>query len=135
MIRRGFWLATGVVLGVTGYRRLTRLATELTTPRMPGTPVLPGAAPMAGPQLLAPPMRPSRSNVARVVAAAKFVRDVRDGMAEYRDMHRDEPVRARQGHTLGGQSDPAQSAGQADRADCADRADSAESGAGQQGRR
>ena len=27
------------------------------------------------------------SSVARVVAAAKFVRDVRDGMAEYRDLH------------------------------------------------
>ncbi len=30
MIRRGFWLATGAVLGVTGYRRATRLARMLT---------------------------------------------------------------------------------------------------------
>src|SRR5689334_3635720 len=119
MIRRGFWLATGVVLGVTGYRRLTRLANELIAPRRPGMPVLPGAAPTAGPQLLSPPRRPSRSNVARVVAAARFVRDVRDGMAEYRDMHRDEPFR---GRTLEGQSDPAQSA------------DLAESAASQQAR-
>jgi hypothetical protein len=77
MIRRGFWLATGVVLGVTGYRRLTRLANELTGPRTTA----------GGPQLLAPPRRPSGASVARVVAAAKFVRDVRDGMAEYRDLH------------------------------------------------
>jgi hypothetical protein len=113
MIRRGFWLATGVVLGVTGYRRLTRLATELTVQRPP----------TAGPQMLAPPKRANSSYVARAVAAAKFARDVRDGMADYRDMHRDEPDRARQGRTLEVQSVPAQSA------------DPAESGASQQGRR
>ena len=100
MIRRGFWVATGVVLGVTGYRRFTRLANELTVSRPP----------VAGPKLLAPPKQPSRSNVARVVAAARFVRDVRDGMAEYRDMHRDEPDRARLGRTLEDQSDAAESA-------------------------
>ncbi len=30
MMRRGFWLTTGAVLGITGYRRATRLARSLT---------------------------------------------------------------------------------------------------------
>lgn len=99
MIRRGFWLTAGVVLGVTGYRRVSRLAAALTGPRTPGLTSLPGPGATAGPQMLAPPAR-KKSNTARVVAAARFVRDVRDGMAEYREMHRDEPVVARQGRTL-----------------------------------
>jgi hypothetical protein len=99
MIRRGFWLTAGVVLGVTGYRRVTRLASALAVPPSPGIRSLPGTGPTTGPQLLAPP-KPRRSNAARVVAAARFVRDVRDGMAEYRDLHRDEPDLARQGRTL-----------------------------------
>jgi hypothetical protein len=97
MIRRGFWLATGAVLGVTGYRRLTRLARVLSVPRAPGTRPLPG--PMTGPQLLAPSVR-GTSHVTRAIAAARFIRDVRDGMAEYRDLHRDEPAATRPGRTL-----------------------------------
>ena len=99
MIRRGFWLTAGVVLGVTGYRRVTRLASALYGDQPPGTRSLPGTGPTAGPQMLAPPT-PRRSNAARVVAAARFVQDVREGMAEYRDLHRDEPDLARQGRTL-----------------------------------
>jgi hypothetical protein len=103
MIRRGFWLAAGAVLGVTGYRRLTRLASVLTVPRTPGMRSLPGTGPTAGPQMVAPPPR-ARSQLARAVAAARFVRDVRDGMAEYRDLHRDEPDPARRSRTLEGRT-------------------------------
>jgi len=103
MIRRGFWLAAGAVLGISGYRRVTRLASALAVPRTPGMQSLPGTGPAAGPQMLAPPLRAKSSQVARAVAAARFVRDVRAGMAEYRDLHRDEPDRASRGRTLEGQ--------------------------------
>jgi hypothetical protein len=121
VIRRGFWLLTGAVLGVTGYRRVTRLARVLTVPRgadsrsFQGTGSLrrlrplpaPGRRALAGPQraqLLAP-ARGSRSQLARAAAAAGFVRDVRDGMAEYWDLHRAESDRSAGSRTLGGQSD------------------------------
>jgi hypothetical protein len=59
VIRRGFWLALGAALGVTGYRRASRLANA----------VLPGG-----------------SRTARWRAGSRtagFLRDVRDGMDEY----------------------------------------------------
>jgi hypothetical protein len=118
MIRRGFWLTAGAVLGITGYRRVTRLASALAVPRAPGIRSLPGTGPTAGPQMLAPPAprrstaAPRRSTAARVVAAARFVQDVRDGMAEYRDLHRDEPNSGRQSRTLESQGHPALSASQ-----------------------
>jgi hypothetical protein len=62
MIRRGFWLVTGAALGVTGYRRASRLARTITG----------GRAVARGMQLR---------------SAASFVRDVRDGMADYHDLH------------------------------------------------
>jgi hypothetical protein len=102
MIRRGFWLTAGVILGVTGYRRVTRLASALAVPRAPGIRSLPGTGPTAAPQMLAPPAQ-RRSHAARVVAAARFVQDVRDGMAEYRDLHHDEPDSTQRGRTLEGQ--------------------------------
>ena len=61
MIRRGFWLALGAVLGVTGYRRATRIARAMVPAR--GQP---------GPGQL---------------ARAGFLRDVREGRAEYLDRH------------------------------------------------
>lgn len=85
MIRRLIWLAIGAVLGISGYRRVTRAAKSL----------LPGG------DLLAPlGRRPAGSGPARQVPArnsssgagagtAAFVRDVRAGMAEYMDRHRD----------------------------------------------
>ena len=88
MIRRGFWVATGAVLGVTGYRRATKLARMLSGPSRPSRPS-PRLKPVA-----------RRSQVARAIAAAGFVRDVRDGMAEYWDLHRGEPGAARIGRTL-----------------------------------
>jgi hypothetical protein len=79
MIRRGFWLAAGAVLGVTGYRKATRLARMITSSP-------------AAPRALAPGGRAAGSRARqplslRIGAAAGFARDVRDGMAEYRDLH------------------------------------------------
>ncbi len=85
MIRRMTWLAVGAVLGVTGYRRLARAAKSL----------LPHA------DLLAPRSRHSGGSAAARPAASRtpardagagtvaFIRDVRAGMAEYLDRHRD----------------------------------------------
>lgn len=93
MIRRGFWLASGAVLGVTGYRRATRFARALTgqqpTAQRAGT-----AQPAA---------QRARTAGAGLVSAAGFARDVRDGMAEYWDLHRDQLANPR---TLGSQSAP-----------------------------
>lgn len=69
MIRRGFWLAAGAMLGVAGYRKATRLARTIT------------AAPVVIQTRAAVPV------THRVREAASFARDVRDGMAEYRDLH------------------------------------------------
>ena len=68
MIRRSFWLAAGAVLGISGYRRVTRTAKALLPPS-----ATPGrkAAGRAGTETIA------------------FVRDVRIGMADYLDRHRE----------------------------------------------
>jgi hypothetical protein len=80
VIRRGFWLILGVVLGVTGYRRAGQLARVI----LPGRHQLGGTARAAG-------------------GTAAFLRDVRDGMDTYLDPH---PGRG--GHTLEGQQVPGQ---------------------------
>jgi hypothetical protein len=76
MIRRGFWLALGAIVGISGYRRLARLARALSplSTTMPQT-----ARQLAGDKRLS----------ARELGteAASFVRDVRAGMAEYLDAH------------------------------------------------
>jgi hypothetical protein len=120
VIRRGFWLATGAVLGVAGYRRLTRLARALT-----GDGVSRGSPADAG--LLRTQLTPERRDggtgsastvsagsvsassgangagqrerqprpgtIARVAATVSFIRDVRAGMAEYWDLRRPELAR------------------------------------------
>jgi hypothetical protein len=87
MIRRGFWLAVGATLGVSGYRRVSRLAHSL-APSAAGTQVAPRTARLLGRrpaltsrQVLAGAARAGRSTAEGVA----FVRDVRDGMAEYLD--------------------------------------------------
>ncbi len=132
MIRRGFWLAAGAVLGVSGYRKASRLARTLTGQADARTLVAPGSraqtrraqqsmraqqptraqqttrdqvdARPAGRLALAGRAPRQRSGaataVARAAAAAGFVRDVREGMAEYWDLHRGEFDR-----TLGSRSD------------------------------
>ena len=121
MIRRGFWLATGAVLGITGYRRATRVVRALTGQAQPTRPpaVLPTAARasiVARQTRLALPARPATrpggraaSVVATAASAAGFVRDVRQGMAEYWDLHRSELDRtlgSRSGRSSSGDSSP-----------------------------
>jgi hypothetical protein len=78
MIRRGFWLVAGAAIGVAGYRKASRLARALAGPSSP--PRLTQTAGAGG----APwPVRVGTS--AR--SAAAFVRDVREGMADYRAEH------------------------------------------------
>ena len=141
MIRRGFWLVTGAVLGVAGYRKATRLARTVTGQALLGgsagtrgrAPI--GRAPIARSVLqlpasaqpartrpadrsgqagstmqsnhgaqaepgLARPAQPDphradriAAAAARAAAAAGFVRDMREGMAEYWDLHRGESDR------------------------------------------
>jgi hypothetical protein len=91
VIRRGMWLTVGAVLGVAGYRRATRLvdnlargvAADAAKPAARGRPVPVTRIAAAGD---AAPSRPA-VNAARIGAAADFVRDVRDGVAEYLDLH------------------------------------------------
>jgi hypothetical protein len=94
MIRRGFWLVTGAVLGVTGYRKATQVVRTLT-----GAEPVGGLHPAAGTRAAAP------SALARVASAAGFVREMRAGMGEYWDLHRGEQDRGPGGRTLGSQGD------------------------------
>lgn len=75
MIRRLFWLLAGALLGVTGYRRATRLARSL----RPGSTARPAARAVAA--VLGPGRAPARDGV------GPFLADVRDGMDEYLDRH------------------------------------------------
>jgi hypothetical protein len=79
MIRRLFWMTAGALLGVTGYRRVSRLARALTAGGRPGD-------------------RTHRRDRADLIpqgwahrgwthGAALFVRDVRDGMELYANRH------------------------------------------------
>jgi hypothetical protein len=79
MIRRSFWLATGAVLGITGDRRVTRTARAL----LPHGDLLGQLQRRAGPA--AAGRRPSRAGTETIA----FVRDVRAGMADYLDRHRE----------------------------------------------
>jgi hypothetical protein len=111
-MRRGFWLVTGAVIGVTGYRRAARLGRTLTgqrpgvstlqAARRPSSPIQlrwrsPLVLSMRAPASRTTPARPA----ARIASAAGFVKDVHEGMAEYWDLHRGEIDR-----TLGTQYHP-----------------------------
>jgi hypothetical protein len=85
MIRRGFWLAVGATAGISGYRRVSRLARSL-------SPVASVNSPPATTRHRPRPDLTTRRILAGAAAAgrtsaegAAFVRDVRDGMAEYLD--------------------------------------------------
>lgn len=94
MISRGLWLVAGAVLGVTGYRRITRMLRPAPGRRAVREPSRPPVA-VAG----VVPSRelPAASGVllVRVLRAVGhtgretglFLRDVRMGMAEYLDRH------------------------------------------------
>jgi hypothetical protein len=82
MIRRVFWLVLGATLGVSGYRRVARLARALGA-RGPqsGAGVLARRPEITGRRVLAGAARAGRSTAEGVA----FVRDVRVGVAEYLD--------------------------------------------------
>lgn len=66
-MRRLFWVTVGAGLGISGYRRATRIVRELSRPRSP--------------------WRPLRARW-RVSGMAAFARDVRDGMDLYAEQQR-----------------------------------------------
>jgi hypothetical protein len=74
MIRRLFWVIVGMLLGVTGYRRLRRLAGAVTLGGQRGT--APGK-----------PRGGAATSVGWARGAALFARDVREGMELYADRH------------------------------------------------
>jgi hypothetical protein len=78
MIKRGVWVALGAIVGVTGYRKATRLASALT-----GQSVGPRLMRAEGP---APVPWPTRLAIG-ARGTARLVRDVRADMAEYRAAH------------------------------------------------
>jgi hypothetical protein len=116
-MRRGLWLAAGAVLGVAGYRRATRLVDDLARGGSRGVAppgqhrggsrgVVPLGQHRGGPRGAdypdsagQPAPRPQVSTAAKIAATAGFVRDVRDGMAEYLELHHRELAR-----NLGGRS-------------------------------
>ena len=81
MIRRLFWMVAGALLGVSGYRRVSRLARAVTA-----------SAGRRG---------RGRARGDWAGSVTLFARDVRDGMELYTDRH---PRLA--GRTLGGQKHP-----------------------------
>jgi len=89
MIRRLFWLVLGAVVGIAGYRRASRAARTLLrngslvgrVGRRAARPVLPHSASSA--------LTQQASGGSATSGTAAFVRDVRAGMAEYLDRHRD----------------------------------------------
>jgi hypothetical protein len=95
MIRRGFWLVAGAAIGVTGYRKATRVAQSLwparpPLPARPARPGRPGAALVPAGAAPRPPVITGRGVLAAAAAAGRgtvqgvaFARDVREGMAEY----------------------------------------------------
>jgi hypothetical protein len=88
MMRRGFWLAAGAVLGVAGYRKASRLARSVTGAPVPGRMLGPGSrARGAGSGEAGAPVPVTVPMGARIRSAASFARDVREGMAEYRELH------------------------------------------------
>jgi hypothetical protein len=67
-MRRLFWVTVGAGLGISGYRRATRIVRELSRPR--------------------PPLRPRWRISGRPSGVAAFARDVRDGMDLYAEQQR-----------------------------------------------
>jgi hypothetical protein len=93
VIRRLCWLVAGVLLGVTGYRRASRIARAIRP-----------AAPIA--RLTRPAVHRRGAGDRRGIAP--FARDVRDGMELYLDRHSGES-----GPTLRGQQVTPRRPGQA----------------------
>ena len=103
MIGRFCWLVAGAVLGVTGYRRASRLVCSI-RPGNLARQALPAIRPGAPAARLAGPAVHRHGGGDRL---APFARDVRDGMEIYLDRHSGQP-----GPTLGGQQAAARLTGQ-----------------------
>ena len=102
MIGRLGWLAAGVVLGVTGYRRASRLARSV----RPAGIAARWSQSASGPD--APAARLGRPAGRRPASAGQrglgpFARDVRDGMELYLDRHSGPPGHHLEGRNLDGQ--------------------------------
>jgi hypothetical protein len=100
VIGRLCWLAAGAVLGVTGYRRASRLARSI-RPGNLARQALPAIRPGG------PAARFTRPAAGERRGIAPFVHDVRDGMEIYLDRHSGQP-----GPTLEGQQAAARPTGQ-----------------------
>jgi hypothetical protein len=88
-MRRLLWVTVGAGLGITGYRRATRVVRELSRPRS----------------------RPRWKAGASASGLAAFARDVRDGMDLYAEQQRLNIERRRApGHFHGSEASPAPSA-------------------------
>lgn len=96
MIRRMFWLTLGAGLGISGYRRVTRITRSFARPV---------ARPAGRPAARAAIGTRARPRI-RLSGIASFARDVRDGMDLYSARQRQQRLnierrRASRGHTLG----------------------------------
>jgi hypothetical protein len=92
-MRRGFWLAAGAVLGVAGYRKASRVARAVTGAAVPAKMLTSGPRALRSGGEVRPPVPVTTvpltvaRTTGRMRSAASFARDVREGMAEYRELH------------------------------------------------
>ena len=118
MIRRGFWLVTGAAIGVTGYRKVTKLGRMLTGQQgvaqlSPAPARRPISAMPAGADRGATTTPWPVRLAAGTRLAAGFIRDVRDGMADYRARNAEDGAARPAGQDGAGQHSAGQhSAGQ-----------------------
>jgi hypothetical protein len=110
MIRRGFWLVLGATLGVAGYRRASRLARSLTQAAAPRASVPAGRLVLRAPEVSGRSVLAGAARAGRYAAeGAAFVRDVREGVAEYRE--RQDPEAGRTLESQQGRSHQGEAAG------------------------
>jgi hypothetical protein len=98
MIRRGFWLTTGAVAGIVGYRRVSAVGRRLSASLNPGTGTETGssrigtgtaarAALISGSALARGGRLTGRGAVGLAAETFRFARDVREGMELYTARH------------------------------------------------
>jgi hypothetical protein len=104
MIRRGFWLTTGAVAGIMGYRRVSAVGRRLSASLNPGTGAgsqssrvgtgtAARAALISGSALARGGRLTGRGAVGLAAETFRFARDVREGMELY-TARRSEPARS-----------------------------------------
>jgi hypothetical protein len=96
MIRRGFWLTTGAVAGIMGYRRVSAVGRRLSASLNPGTGTESSrvgtgtaarAALISGSALARGGRLTGRGAVGLAAETFRFARDVREGMELYTARH------------------------------------------------